>query len=156
MSAAPALSAAEAAAELLARALYAEAGSCPVRGIEALAGLAMNRARLVLEDAAARTRFANGEAPASLPRALIAVLRAPFQFPTRHPRHKRHALFAAPPEGDAALAVCRRVAGRALAGALPDASRGALLWHEALCLPGWAVGRIPCAELGGLIFCRPA
>ncbi|WP_207539126.1 cell wall hydrolase [Sabulicella rubraurantiaca] len=154
MSAAPSLPAAGAAAELLARVLYAEAGSWPVRGIEALAGLAMNRARLVLEDAEARTRFANGEAPASLPRALIAVLRAPFQFPTRHPHHKRHALFAAPPAGDAALTMCRRVARRALSGARPDASRGALLWHEALRLPPWAVGRIPCTELGGLIFYR--
>lgn len=154
MSAAPVMTAAEAATELLARVLHAEAGCCPVRGIEALAALAMNRARLVLAEPEARARFSDGEAPSSLPRALIAVLRAPFQFPTRHPRHPRHALFAAPPEGDAALAVCRRIAARALSGALPDGSRGALLWHDGLRLPGWAVGRIPCAEVGGLIFYR--
>lgn len=144
----------EAAAELLARVLYAEAGAHPVRGIEALAGCAMNRARLVLEDAAARDRYAAGEAPATLARALIAVLRAPFQFPVRHPRHPRHGLFLHPPEGDPALAVCRRIAARALAGALPDASRGALLWHDALRLPAWALGRVPCAEVGGLAFHR--
>lgn len=154
MSAAVRLDARGAAAELLARVLYAEAGAHPVRGIEALAGLAINRARLVLEDAGARTRFAGGEAPANLPRAVIAVLRAPFQFPVRHPRHPRHASFARPPEGDAGLLVCRRIAQRALAGALPDGSGGALLWHDALRLPHWATGRVPSAERGGFLFYR--
>ncbi len=156
MSGAAALCAGDAAAELLARVLHAEAGAHPVRGIEALAGLAMNRARLVLEDAPARARFAGGEAPASLPRAVIAVLRAPFQFPVRHPRHPRHALFLHPAEGDAGFLMCRRIARRAVAGALPDASAGALWWHDALRLPGWAIGHVPCAELGGLTFYRTA
>lgn len=155
MSAALTMDAQEAAAELLARVLYAEGAAHPVRGIEALAGLTMNRARLVLESAEARARFAGGEAPASLARAVIAVLRAPFQFPVRHPRHPRHAAFAQPPEGDAALLVCRRIARRALAGALPDGSAGALLWHDALRLPAWAVGQVPCAERGGFSFYRP-
>lgn len=156
MSGAAAMPARDAAVELLARVLYAEAGAHPVRAIEALAGCAMNRARLVLAEPAARDRYAGGEAPATLARALIAVLRAPFQFPVRHPRHPRHGLFLHPPEGDPALAVCRRVAARALAGSLPDASGGALLWHDALRLPGWAVGRVPCAEVGGLAFHRAA
>ncbi len=154
MSAAMMLNADEAAAELLARVLHAEAGAHPVRGIEALAALAMNRARLVLGCAEAQARFAGGAAPSSLARALIAVLRAPFQFPVRHPRHPRHALFVQAREGDPGFLMCRRIARRAVAGALPDASGGALLWHDALRLPPWAVGRVPCAELGGLAFYR--
>ncbi len=147
----PAQAAAE---ELLARILYAEAGARPVRAIEALACLALNRARAVLGTPEARTRFAADAAPETLARALIAVLRAPFQFPVRHPKHERHALFATPIEGDAALAVCRRIAGRAMLGALPDATHGALLWHDALRQPGWALGRVPTLEAGGLAFYR--
>ena len=148
------IAASAAAEELLARILYAEVGAHPVRGIEALASLVLNRARAVLACAEAQTRFAGGAASASLPRALIAVLRAPFQFQVRHANHPRHAHFSHPAEGDPALAVCRRVAGRALMGALPDATRGALLWHDALRQPAWALGRIPCLEVGGITFYR--
>lgn len=37
-------------------------------------------------------------------------------------------------------------------GALPDATRGALLWHDALRQPAWALGRVPTLEIGGLSF----
>lgn len=143
-----------AAEELLARILYAEAGARPVRAIEALACLALNRAQAVLTSAEASTRFAGDAAPQTLARAMIAVLRAPFQFPVRHASHARHALFTTPIEGDPALAICRRVAGRAMLGALPDGTRGALLWHDALRQPGWALGRMPTLESGGLSFYR--
>lgn len=143
-----------AAEELLARILYAEAGHRPVRAIEALASLAMNRARAALVSEEARLRFTAGAVPPSLPRAVIAVLRAPFQFQVRHSRHPNHARFAQPPEGDAALAVCRRVAARAMSGALRDMIGQALHWHDEARQPGWALGRIPTAEFGGLAFYR--
>lgn len=152
--ASPRIPAGAAAEELLARILYAEAGHRPVRAIEALASLAMNRAQAVLESEEARLRFAGGVTPASLPRAVIAVLRAPFQFQVRHSRHPDHARFAQPPEGDPALAVCRRVAGRALSGALRDTTGQALHWHGVERQPGWALGRVPTTEFGGLAFYR--
>jgi hypothetical protein len=52
--------------------------------------------------------------------------------------------------------MCRRVAARALAGALPDMAPGATHWHNAQSLPGWAVGRMPLAEAGGLALYRLA
>jgi spore germination cell wall hydrolase CwlJ-like protein len=151
VSAALSLKAEAAASELLARVLLAEAGHRALPAVEALAAVAMNRARLVLAGGQAVARFAGGEAAETLPRAVIAVVRAPFQFPARHPRHPRHALFAAPPEG-AALAMCRRVAARAVAGSLPDATGGALWWHDGARLPAWAAGRVPVREAGGLVF----
>ena len=154
MSAPLPIEARSAAAELLARILLAEAGGRPVKAIEGLASLAMNRARASLASPEARLRFAAGGEPATLPRALIAVLRAPFQFPVLHPRHRRHAAFASPAEGDPALAVCRRVAGRAVSGALRDMVGGATHWHSEELQPGWALGRMPCAEMGGLCFYR--
>lgn len=62
----------------------------------------------------------------------------------------------APGEGDAALAACRRIAARALAGLLPDPTRGATHYHPAETLPRWALGQVPSAELGGLVFYRLA
>lgn len=157
MSAAPQsarLTAEAAAAELLARVLFAEAGGRPARAVEALAALVMNRARAARACPRDAARYAGGASPASTARAVIAVLRAPFQFPVRHPRHPAHARFLSPPEADPAFAMCRRVARRALAGALPDATGGALLWHDEARLPPWALGRIPTACIGGLAFYR--
>jgi spore germination cell wall hydrolase CwlJ-like protein len=61
---------------------------------------------------------------------------------------------AAAPGDDAALAACRRIAARALAGLLPDPTRGATRYHAAEVLPRWALGQVPSAELGGLVFYR--
>lgn len=147
-----ALRATDAAEALLARVLYAEAGRRPARAVEALAALTLTRARLALVCPVAAQRYAGGVAPTTLARALIAVLRAPFQFPTRHPRHPGHVRFLAPAEADPALAVCARVARRALAGTLPDATGGAVLWHADERLPRWAMGRVPRLHTGGLCF----
>lgn len=154
MNALPKITTADAAAELLARILYAEAGERPVRAIEGLASLAVNRAAAARACPEARLRFAGGEETFNPPRALLAVLRAPFGFPVRHPNHPRHVRFTRPAEGDAALAMCRRIAARALSGALPDATGGAVLWHDDARQPDWALGRMPSAELGGLCFYR--
>jgi hypothetical protein len=106
---------------------------------------------------AARLRFAPGgaSAAAAWPLLLGRACRAPFLFGCWNPRHPRHAalLGGAPDGGDpAALAACRRIARRAAAGTLPDPTGGATHWHDADALPGWALGRVPAAEVGGLVF----
>lgn len=154
MSAAPRLNTVDAATELLARILLAEAGFRPARAVEALAALAMNRAAAIRTCPEARLRFSNGMEAQNPPRALLAVLRSPFQFAVRHPHHPRHAAFAAPRADDPALAMCRRIAHRALAGALPDATGGCVLWHEDTRQPHWALGLVPAVEIGGLCFFR--
>lgn len=149
MSAAPRL---ERAAELLAWTLLAEAGHRPVKAQEALAALVVNRARAALADEAARLRFAPAlrgpGSPALWPLLLGAVCRAPFQFRCwqggRVPR----------PVPGAALEACRRIAARAAAGTLADPTGGATHWHAAEMLPAWALGRVPQAEIGGLVFYR--
>lgn len=145
------------AAEILALTLRAEAGDRPVRAIEALAALVANRARLAMQDAAARARFAPGAAAAEpWPRLLALVCRAPFLFACWRPRDpRRAALLAATAEMDSTLTICRRVAARAVAEALPDPTGGATHWHDAAVLPGWALGQVPLAEIGGLVFYRP-
>lgn len=132
-------------AAILALTLYAEAGDRPLRAIEALAALVMNRHR------SGQSHWGHG---------ITGICRAPFQFPcwnTRHPNHAR--LRTAAPGGEAAhsaqMELCRRVALRALSGALPDPTGGATHMHADDSQPSWSIGRTPVAEIGGLLFYRP-
>ena len=144
--------------EILALTLRAEAGDRPVRAIEALAALVVNRARQAAADAVSCTRFAPGAEPGlAWPALLARACRAPFLFGCWMPRHpRRAALLEATRAEDASLAMCRRIAARAAAGALPDPTAGATHWHAAEVLPGWALGQVPSAEIGGLVFYRLA
>jgi N-acetylmuramoyl-L-alanine amidase len=132
------------AAEVLALTLWGEAAGRPVRAIEGLAALIVNRAR----------RAAEPGGPAHWGRGVGGVCRAPFQFPCWNRNHPRHAALMEVPPGDGALAICRRIAARAVAGALPDPTGGATHVHDAAALPGWAVGRAASAEIGGFCFYR--
>jgi hypothetical protein len=144
------------AAELLALTLRAEAGDRPVRAVEALAALVVNRARLAMAGTADCARYAPGAGPGQpWPVVLVQACRAPFLFGCWLPRHpRRAALLEAMRREDTTLAMCRRIAARAVADALPDRTAGATHWHEAETLPGWALGQVPTAEIGGLVFYR--
>lgn len=125
--------------EILAMTLWAEAADKPVRAIEALAALVMNR-------------LSTGRDPNA--RHIAAICRAPFLFSCWNRRDPRHAALRAIPQGDAAFAICRRIAQRAASGLLPDPTGGATLWHDAAHLPAWAVGQASIREIGGLCFYR--
>jgi len=131
-------------AEILARTLWGEAAERPVRAIEATAALVLNRLRAA--------RHPHG--PAHWGRDIVAICRAPFQFPCWNPNHPRHAAMLGVAPGDGALAVCRRIAARALAGVLPDPTGGATHAHDIATLPPWAIGRAPLCDIGGLVFYR--
>ena len=145
MSAALHIGPREAAAEILALTLWGEASDRPVRAIEALAALVMNRAR----------RAAEPHGPAHWGRGVAGVCRAPFQFPCWNRNHPRHARLRDIPAGDAALAICRRIATRALAGTLPDPTGGGPPYPRPLGRPRWGPRRPAAAGLGGLWVYRP-
>jgi spore germination cell wall hydrolase CwlJ-like protein len=132
--------------DLLARTLWGEAGDRPVRAIEAVAAVIATRAR----------RAAAPGGPRHLGQGIAGVCRAPFQFPCWNPHHPRHSAMLEAPEGDPALVICRRVAARAMAGGFADPTGGATHYHPAEVLPAWAVGEVPNAEIGGLVFYRLA
>jgi spore germination cell wall hydrolase CwlJ-like protein len=130
-------------AEVLAMTLWGEAGSRPVRAVEAVASVVMARVRLAARPGGA----------AHLGQGVAGVCRAPFQFACWHPGHPRQRALAELPDG-ADLGPCRRIAARAIAGALPDPTDAATHYHEEVVLPRWALGRTPTAEIGGLVFYR--
>jgi spore germination cell wall hydrolase CwlJ-like protein len=135
-----------AAEDVLALTLWGEAASRPVRAIEGVAAVVMTRVRLA----------ARPGGTAHLGRGVAGVCRAPFQFSCWHPHHPRHAALAETPPaaGDAAFEACRRIAARAMAGLLPDPTGAATHYHPAETLPRWALGLVPTAEVGGLVFYR--
>lgn len=117
----------------LAAAIAAAGRGEPVRALEGLAAVVINRML------AARAQ----RAPAAWGVDLAAALRAPGLFPE-----------AAPAEPDAMLAAARRIAARAAAGSLPDPTGGALWWHRTgTPTPEGAEGG-EVLHLGGLAFIR--
>jgi spore germination cell wall hydrolase CwlJ-like protein len=132
-------------AGVLALTLWGEAAGRPVRAVEGVAAVVMARVRLA----------AAPDGPRHLGMGVAGVCRAPFQFPCWLPGHARQAAMRDPAiVEDPAFTMCRRIAARALAGALPDPTGGATHYHPADSLPRWAVGQVPTAELGGLVFYR--
>lgn len=129
--------------DILAMTLWAEAGTRPVRAIEALAATIMNRVQLA--ESGAVTHWGQG---------LSAICRAPFQFSCWNRNHLRHALMMAIPAGDPAFAICQRIARRAAAGLLVDPTGGATHAHDTDELPPWALGVAPIVEIGAILFYR--
>jgi spore germination cell wall hydrolase CwlJ-like protein len=123
--------------DLFARTLWAEAQGRPLRAIEALAAMIVNRA--------------GRPGTAAMPRAVAAACLAPGAFAAWRD-DATGAAARAVPEADPLLAVCRRVARLALAGALGDPTGGATRCHPEDQAPAWASGCVPAAEIGGLLF----
>ena len=129
--------------DILALTLWGEAEGRPVRGMEAIAAVVMTRARLA----------ATPDGPQHFGHGVAGVCRAPFQFPCWNPHSPRHAAMqGADVAAHPSFAACRRIAARALAGALPDPTRGATHYHAEDTLPRWALGLVPNAVFGGLVF----
>ena len=86
--------------------------------------------------------------PVRVLEALAAVLVARLRA-----RQAPNAPAGPPLPADPHLAVCRRIARRALAGAaVPAEAAGATRYHHADVHPAWARGRMPCGTLGDFVF----
>ena len=122
-------------AAVLALTLNAEPGLRPVKALEALAALVMNRVRADLSP------WGSG---------VEGVCRAPFQFSCWDLRNARIGPNA--DVEDLRMAICRRIAARAVAGVLPDPTRGATHYHGDHIQPAWAITHVPIIEISGLLF----
>ena len=129
-----------AAEDILARTVYGEARGENVRGMEAVAAVAMNRVA-----AAALGRRWWGA-------TVIEVCRKPYQFSCwNRDDANRPALLAARP-GDPVFDICRRIARRAVGGVLADPTHGSTHYHAIGATPSWAEGHKPAAIVGRHVF----
>jgi len=131
----------EEAVDTLARTLWGEARGEPVRGIEAVAAVVVNRVRRAV---AAGGFWWGG--------SVIAVCRKPWQFSCWNPSDPNRAKLLAVKADDPVFATCLRVARRAVAGVLPDPTGGATHYHRTGIHPAWAAGSLPSAEIGRHLF----
>ena len=131
----------EQAVDILARTLWGEARGQPVRGIEAVAAVIVNRVRA----AERRGGFWWGD-------SVVAVCRKPYQFSCWNVNDPNRAKLLAVTPADPMFATCLRVARRAVAGLLPDPTGGATHYHATGLHPDWAAGHCPSAEIGRHVF----
>lgn len=122
------------AVDTLARTLWGEAHGEPVRGIEAVAAVIVNRVRQADS------------------RGALAVCRESLRLPCWSADCADRPRMLAVEGTDPVFATCLRVARRAVAGVLPDPTGGATRYHRAGDRPYWAEGLFPYAEIGGSLF----
>lgn len=124
------------AVDILARTLWGEARGEPVRGIEAVAAVVMNRVR-------------HGGWWGD---TVETVCRKPMQFSCWNPDDPNRAKLDQVTEADRIFRICVRIARRAIGGSLADPTNGATHYHARFVHPLWARGRAPSAEIGNHVF----
>ena len=123
-------------ADILARTLWGEARGEPVRGIEAVAAVVMNRVR--------RGGWWGD--------TVESVCRKRWQFSCWNANDPNRAKLERVSEDDRRFRICLRIARRAIAGSVDDPTGGATHYHARGLLPAWARGREPSAEIGNHLF----
>lgn len=151
----------------LARALLSIEAGDSVRVLEAMAGAALRRMRA--GDWRLRAGGGLPGAADAMPPGAAGYRSAPGtsgrQEPAAGGLAEAAVAFAGVPDGRApdtadpdprCVAMCDRIARRAVSGALADLTRGANAWHRVGEAPAWAHGATPVAEVGPYLFYRLA
>ena len=127
--------------DVLARTIYGEARGEPVRGKEAVACVILNRVRR------AKRRggyWWGGD--------LIEVCHKPWQFSCWNEDDPNLEKLLKVDAGNTVFKTCKRVARRALGGALKDPTDGSTHYHAIGAEPPWARGREIAATIGRHVF----
>lgn len=125
--------------DVLARTLWGEARGEGVEGMEAVACVVLNRVN-VAQEKGGTFWWGNN---------VISVCQKPYQFSCWNrsdANYKR--VQSVTQKTDIHFATAMRVARRALAGVLQDATKGATHYHEQSILPDWAKGEVPTVQIG--------
>lgn len=129
------------AADILARTLFGEARGEPVRGLEAVASVILNRVARAVEQGG--WWWGN---------TITEVCLKPWQFSCWNDDDPNRARIEAVDGTNRIFRTCQRIAERALRGELIDETHGATHYHTRQVSPAWARGRQPSAEIGRHLF----
>lgn len=130
-------------ADVLARTLWGEARGEGTTGMQAVAGVVMNRVRIAQE----KGGFWWGD-------TVITVCQKPYQFSCWNRADPNAKKLQSVDARDLVFATALRLARRAVIGQLADITHGATHYHAARVRPYWARGKTPCAEIGAHRFYR--
>lgn len=122
--------------DVLSRTLYGEARGEPLKGIEAVAAVVMNRVR--------RKGWFGAD--------VVSVCLKPYQFSCWNDDDPNLAKILLATEDEPIFATCVRIARRAVNGTLKDPVRGATHYHTLACSPKWAMSKVPVAQVGNHLF----
>lgn len=131
--------------DILARTIWGEARGESVKGMEAVAMVIMNRfvraARWTLKG---KKIWWGG--------TIREICLKPYQFSCWNTNDPNRQKLNSVDEQDQAFVICKRVARRAVNGALQDQLEGATHYHSKGITPYWSLGKAPCCEIGNHIF----
>ncbi len=133
----------ELAVDVLARTIWGEARAEPMEGMEAVAGVVRNRVALARKKGG---YWWGGD--------IISVCQKPYQFSCWNRSDPNYPKLIAVTDKDRFFRAAREIAQRAVAGALPDRTRGATHYHADYVSPYWAKGQVPLITIGRHIFYR--
>ena len=131
----------ELAVDVLARTMWGEARGEGPLGMEAIASVVLNRARIAQD----RGGYWWGN-------DIISVCQKPYQFSCWNRSDPNYRMLLDVTDKNIHFATSLRIARRAVAGVLADGTNGATHYHEKSILPNWAKGQVPCAIIGHHIF----
>lgn len=125
--------------DTLARTLYGEARGEGIPGMQAVASVVLNRAKL------------GGWWGSDV----LGCCMKPYQFSCWLPGDPNRAKLLAVTDADPQFKEALAIAGAAIAGRLADSTNGADSYYAVGTLePKWAKGRVPCATIGHHLFFR--
>ena len=120
--------------EIFAKTLFGEARGEKLSGIEAVANVILNR-----------VKYAQKIGNFWWGKTIEDVCLKPFQFSCWNPKDPNHDLLMKDLKDDKIYQICERVAKRAIAGFLPDNTKGATHYHTKTVNPYWARCSVPSA-----------
>lgn len=127
--------------DTLARTLWGEARGEGTGGMEAVSSVILNRVKV----AKAKGGYWWGK-------DIISVCQKPYQFSCWNRSDPNYKQLTAVTEKDIHYATAVRIARRAVAGTLKDATGGATHYHAQSIVPDWTVGQKPTAVIGHHVF----
>jgi len=127
--------------DVLARTIFGEARGEPVAGMEAVANVVLNRARI--SEKKGRYWWGSG---------IIGVCQKPYQFSCWNRSDPSYKRLIEVDESNIHFATALRIARRAVIGALQDNTKGATHYHADYVSPFWAEGQKPLIIIGRHVF----